>query len=170
MRRFKRQVDVPRHRTRAWAQVAHPFDRFSDRMFITGGARWFWFSSLASPPKLTAVKVLDVIGRSAEYLTRKGVDSPRLQVELILAQVLQLPRLKLYLNFDRALNPAELDRIRAMVTRRGEREPLQHILGSACFCGLEFAVNRNVLIPRLETELLAEKAWTLLATLQESGG
>ena len=143
---------------------------FRTECSLPGKARWFCFSSLARPPKLTAVKVLDVIGRSSEYLTRKGVDSPRLQVELILAQVLQLPRLKLYLNFDRVLNPAELDQIRAMVSRRGDREPLQHILGSACFCGLEFAVNRKVLIPRPETELLAEKAWTLLATLQESGG
>ena len=49
-----------------------------------------------------------------------------------------------------------------MVRRRGGREPLQHILGSTCFCGLEIEVNRNVLIPRPETELLAELGWQFL--------
>lgn len=113
--------------------------------------------------------VLDVIQRSSEFLTRKGVESPRLQVELMLAQVLQLPRLKLYLNFDRAVTEAELARVREMVKRRGERQPLQHVLGSSCFCGLEFTVNSQVLIPRPETEVLAEKAWQHLQQLTKVG-
>lgn len=106
--------------------------------------------------------VLEVIQRSSEFLSRKGVDSPRLQVELFLAHVLQVPRLKLYLNFERTLTDAELATLRTMVKRRGEREPLQHIVGSTSFCGFEIAVNRDVLIPRPETELLAERASTLL--------
>lgn len=106
-----------------------------------------------------AVTVLEVIQRSSEFLARKGVDSPRLQIELLLSHVLQMPRLKLYLNFERALSDAELETLRGMVKRRGEREPLQHITGTACFCGHDFAVNRDVLIPRPETEQLAEKAW-----------
>ena len=52
--------------------------------------------------------------------------------------------------------------MRGFIKRRGEREPLQHILGSTSFCGLEIAVNRDVLIPRPETELLAERAWDFL--------
>jgi release factor glutamine methyltransferase len=111
------------------------------------------------------LKVLEIITRSTEFLARKGVDSPRLQVELMLAHILQLPRLKLYLNFDRVLETSQLDQLRAMVKRRGEREPLQHILGSAWFCGLEFAVNPNVLIPRPETETLAEQACAYLGLL-----
>lgn len=107
--------------------------------------------------------VLEVIQKSSEYLGGKGVESPRLHVELILAQVLQVPRLKLYLNFDRVLTPAELDQARACVKRRGQREPLQHILGSVSFCGLELAVSREVLIPRPETEQVAEQAWERLA-------
>src|SRR5436190_22783279 len=102
--------------------------------------------------------VLEVIRRSSEFLAAKGVDSPRLQVELLLADLLQLPRLKLYLNFERILTKEELDRLREMVRRRGEREPLQHIIGSTSFCGLDFIVNRDVLIPRPETEVLAERA------------
>jgi len=108
------------------------------------------------------VTVLEVIQRSAEFLARKGVDSPRLQVELLLAHVLQVPRLKLYLDFERRLTDAELDALRQMVKRRGGREPLQHIVGSTSFCGFEIRVDRNVLIPRPETEVLAERAWQFL--------
>jgi release factor glutamine methyltransferase len=121
------------------------------------------------PSYLAAVTVLDVIQRSSEFLTRKGVESPRLQVELMLANVLQLPRLELYLNFDRAVTEVELGRVRELVKRRGEREPLQHVLGSTCFCGLDFAVNSSVLIPRPETEVLAEKAWQQLQQLTKTG-
>jgi release factor glutamine methyltransferase len=111
------------------------------------------------------VTVLEVIQRSSDFLGRKGVDSPRLQVELLLAHVLQMPRMKLYLNFERPLTESELETLRGLVKRRGEREPLQHIVGSTSFCGLEITVNRDVLIPRPETELLAEQAWKFLATL-----
>jgi release factor glutamine methyltransferase len=118
--------------------------------------------------------VLEVIQRSTDFLAKKGTESPRLQIELLLAHVLQMPRLKLYLNFDRTLTDDELERLRALVKRRGEREPLQHIVGSASFCGLEIAVNRHVLIPRPETELLAERASEVLrqrpaATLLDFG-
>ena len=109
--------------------------------------------------------VLEVIQKSAEFLAKKGVESPRLQAELLLAHVLKLPRMKLYLNFDRALHPPELDALRELVKRRSQREPLQHIVGSTSFCGLEMAVNRHVLVPRPETELLAELSWQFLSTL-----
>lgn len=107
--------------------------------------------------------VIEVIQRSAEYLARKGVDSARLQAELLLAHVLQKPRLKLYLEFERVLTESELAALRELVRRRGAREPLQYLVGSVNFCGLELAVSPAVLIPRPETELLAERAWTFLA-------
>ena len=106
--------------------------------------------------------ILEVIQRSAEFLGKKGVDSPRLQAELLLAHLLNLPRMRLYLNFERALTAAEQDSYRELVRRRGQREPLQHIVGSTSFCGLEIAVNRHVLVPRPETELLAEFGWQFL--------
>jgi release factor glutamine methyltransferase len=110
------------------------------------------------------VTVLEVIKRSTEYLESKGVDSPRLQIELLLAHVLKIPRLKLYLDFDRQLSEVDLDTLRAMVKRRGEREPLQYIIGTASFCGLEISVTPAVLIPRPETELLVEQAWKFLTS------
>jgi len=108
------------------------------------------------------VTVLEAIQRSAVFLEKKGVESPRLQVELLLGHLLKVPRMNLYLNFERALTPAELDALREMVRRRGLREPLQHITGSTSFCGLELIVNGSVLVPRPETEQLAELGWEFL--------
>ncbi len=109
--------------------------------------------------------VLEVIQRSSEFLAKKGVESPRLQIELLLSHVLKLPRLRLYLNFERTLADAELNTLRELVKRRAAREPLQHLVGSTSFCGLEMAVSRDVLIPRPETELLAEHALKFLASV-----
>jgi release factor glutamine methyltransferase len=111
------------------------------------------------------VTVLETIQRSAEFLQRKQVESPRLQAELLLAHVLKMPRLKLYLNFERSLKVEEEAAARELVQRRGKREPLQHLVGSVNFCGFELEVNRDVLIPRPETEQLAELGWTFLNTL-----
>jgi release factor glutamine methyltransferase len=112
--------------------------------------------------------VLEVIQNSARYLAGKGVESPRLNGELILAHVLQLPRLQLYLNYDRVLTEVEIEAARKLVQRRGRREPLQHILGSANFCGLELRITPDVLVPRPETELLAERAVTFLRGRRET--
>ena len=112
--------------------------------------------------------VLEAIQKSADFLAKKGVESPRLQTELLLAHLLKLPRMRLYLNFERVLTPAETDTLREFVKRRGQREPLQHIIGSTSFCGLEIAVNRYALVPRPETELLAEYGWNFLVTRHSS--
>ena len=109
--------------------------------------------------------VLEVIQRSTGFLARKGVESPRLQVELLLAHALGVPRLKLYLDFEQQLTPASVETVRELVRRRGNREPLQHIIGSTSFCGFEIKVNRHVLVPRPETEMLAERAWQFLAAV-----
>jgi release factor glutamine methyltransferase len=109
------------------------------------------------------VRVIEVVQRSASFLESRGVESPRLQVELILAHILRIPRLQIYLQFEKVLTAELLDAIRLAVQRRGQRVPLQHILGSTSFCGLEIDVSPDVLIPRPETELLAEHAWTWLS-------
>ncbi len=111
--------------------------------------------------------VLEAIQKSADFLAKKGVESPRLQTELLLAHLLNLPRMKLYLNFERTLTSAEVDALRELIRRRGQREPLQHITGSTSFCGLEITVNRHALVPRPETELLAEQGWQFLNQLSE---
>ena len=71
----------------------------------------------------------EVLARSAEFLARKGIDSPRLDAELILARALGMTRLELYTSFDRPLTEAELAAARPLVERRGKREPLAYVLG-----------------------------------------
>jgi release factor glutamine methyltransferase len=109
------------------------------------------------------VTVLEGIQKSTEFLAGKGVESPRLQSELLLAHILGLPRMNLYLNFARPLSDSETAHLREAVRRRGKREPLQHITGGTSFCGLELKVNRHVLVPRPETEQLAELGWSFLS-------
>lgn len=104
--------------------------------------------------------VLEIIKRSTEFLDRHGVESPRLNAELLIGHALGLKRMQLYLQFERPLTEAELANLRPLIKRRGEREPLQYILGTADFAGLTLKVDRRALIPRPETELLVEIART----------
>ena len=98
--------------------------------------------------------VLRLIRWSGEYLGGKGVERARLDGEHILAHALGLGRLDLYLQYDRPLTPEELDVFRPLLKRRAAREPLQYILGSQPFRELDLEVDRRVLIPRPETEVL----------------
>jgi len=100
--------------------------------------------------------VLEIIKRSAEFLAGKGVESARLNAELLIGQALGLKRMQLYLQFERPLTEIELEKIRPLMRRRGLREPLQHILGETGFMGLTLKVDRRALIPRPETEQLVE--------------
>lgn len=109
--------------------------------------------------------VLEAIRKGADFLQRKGIESPRLQVELLLAHLLGLKRMELYLNFDRSLTAAQVDALRELILRRSRHEPLQYILGTVNFCGLELKVGPAVLIPRPETELLAELGREYLQSL-----
>jgi len=101
--------------------------------------------------------VLEAINRSTEFLEKKNIESPRTNAEHLLAHVLKCKRLDLYLAFDRPLKENETDIYRELIVRRGKTEPLQYIVGTVEFYGLEFKVNPSVLIPRPETELLIEK-------------
>jgi len=102
--------------------------------------------------------LLRLLRWTTDYFTEKGIDNPRLDAELLLAHILQLDRVGLYLNFERPLNADELDVIRPLVKRRGQREPLQYLIGHTEFWSLPFAVTPAVLIPRADTEILVEEA------------
>ncbi len=107
----------------------------------------------APPPTIT-----DLLSKSAAWLKDKGSTSPRLDAELLLAEVLGMNRVELYVNFEQPLIPAEVDRFRELIRRRGEGEPVAYILGRAYFHNLTLRVDRNVLIPRPETEHVVEAA------------
>lgn len=102
--------------------------------------------------------VLKVLNWTKGYLAEKGVENPRLEAEWMLCEALSLDRVGLYLNFDKPLSDAELAAFRSMVARRGKREPLQYILGTQEFMGVEFRVTPAVLIPRHDTEVLVNES------------
>jgi len=102
------------------------------------------------------VRILEVIQKTTVYFEKQGIESPRLTIELLLAHLLKNKRMALYLEFERELDEATLAKLREMVKRRVAGEPLQYITGEVEFCGLKLLVDKRVLIPRPETELLVE--------------
>jgi release factor glutamine methyltransferase len=96
------------------------------------------------------------------FFTRKQVDSPRLAAELLLGHVLTLPRIKLYTDYERSLTDRELTAFRVLVQRAAEHEPIAYLTGIAHFFNLEIEVNRDVLIPRPDTETLVENVLQLV--------
>ncbi|HSI09379.1 MAG TPA: peptide chain release factor N(5)-glutamine methyltransferase [Rariglobus sp.] len=106
-----------------------------------------------SKPMIT---VLEVLQKTTEFLAGKGVESARLNAELLIGHALGLKRMQLYLQFERVLLETELEKIRPLVKRRSQREPLQYIIGDTEWSGVKLKVDKRALIPRPETELLVE--------------
>lgn len=104
-----------------------------------------------------------VVKWSTDDFAARGIESARLDAELLVAHALGLDRVKLYMDLDRPLTPEELAAIRALVMRRRKREPIAYILGRREFYGRSFAVSPAVLIPRPDTETLIERALELLS-------
>ncbi len=104
----------------------------------------------------TVWTVQRILNWTIEFFEKKQLPDARLSAELLLAHVLKIPRLELYLQFERMLTPAEREQYKQLIQRRSRREPLQYILGQAEFYGLTFRVTPEVLIPRPETELLVD--------------
>ena len=100
--------------------------------------------------------ILEVIAKSIEYLDKKGIESPRANAEILLANILNCKRLELYLMYEKPLRDSELNNYREFLKRRSNYEPVQYITGSVEFYALELKVTPAVLIPRPETEILVE--------------
>lgn len=107
---------------------------------------------------------LEVLHKTTEFFARREIVSPKLEAELLLARALGCKRLDLYLRFEQPLTESQLDILRTQVARRGKHEPPQYIAGRTGFLDFEVACDARALIPRPETEELAELIFSRLPT------
>ncbi len=114
-------------------------------------------------------QALSLSRKAAEVFKERGIENARLDAELLLAAVLEVDRLKLYLQFDRPVSPSELERFREFVRRRLKREPVQYIIGVSAFRDLVLKVDRRALIPRPETEVLVGEVLKWLKSRPAAG-
>ena len=102
--------------------------------------------------------ISELLRKTTSYLKEKGSSSPRLDAEVLMTEILGLSRVELYTNYEQPLTPPEVDRYRELIRRRSVGEPVAYILGRASFRNLTLRVDRDVLIPRPETEQVVEIA------------
>jgi len=111
--------------------------------------------------------ILEVLKLATDYLARHKIENPRLNAEILLADVLNFKRYQLFTNFDKPLKDEELEKFKNFLIRRVSGEPVQYITSKANFYGFEFYITKDVLIPRPETELLVEEV--LLGIREDEG-
>ncbi len=124
---------------------------------------------MSAPTNTEPWTLLRLINWTKDYLAGRGLDSPRLAAELLLAHVLGCGRMALYTQFDRVATDEERARFRELVKRAAEYEPVAYLVGRRDFYSLELAVTPNVLIPRPESEGLVDRAVDHLRALGRAG-
>jgi len=108
------------------------------------------------------VTLAEVLKGATDYLARRGIETARVDAELLLARALALTRIELYTQHDRPVTEAERTAARELVQRRGRREPLAYVLGDWDFRRLTLKTDSRALVPRPETEIVVERCLALL--------
>ena len=106
--------------------------------------------------------ILKLLNWATDYLKNNAIENPKVTTEILLAESLHFRRIDLYLQHDRPLDKRELSNFKILLKRKLQREPVAYIVGNREFWSLPFAVTRDVLIPRPETERLVEAALDII--------
>ena len=114
---------------------------------------------------MASLNIKEILDKTVDYFKKHNIDQPRLDAEVLLAELLNMERINLYVNFDRPLTSEEVDKYRELVLKRRQGSPVAYLLGKKEFMGLDFKVTSDVLIPRPETEHLVE---IILEKIEES--
>ena len=105
---------------------------------------------------MAKLNIKEILDKTVDYFKEYEIDQPRLDAEVLLADLLDMERINLYVNFDRPLTPDEVDAYRELVLKRRQGTPVAYLVGHKEFMGLKFKINSDVLIPRPETEHVVE--------------
>lgn len=103
-------------------------------------------------------KVIELLRKATVELDAAGIESARLDSEILLAHVLNCRRLYLYVDTDKKVSPAQVTRYENLIERRIKKIPVAYLIGQREFFGMNFAVTPEVLIPRPDTEILVQVA------------
>ena len=119
---------------------------------------------LKESPLMETWTIQKLLNWMTDYFTQKSVDSPRVSAEMLLCHILKLERIELYMHFDRPVSADDLAKLRALVKRAADHEPVAYLVGRTGFYSLDIEVSSACLIPRPETEQLVELAIEFLRT------
>ncbi len=109
-------------------------------------------------------RIIDVINWGVDYFGKKSFDNPRLEIEIFLQHILNCEKIDLYIDFEKEFLPSDLKKLKKLIKRRLKKEPIQYIIGKTSFYGRDFNVDKNVLIPRPETEIIINVSIDFLST------
>lgn len=109
-----------------------------------------------------SLTIAEIIAKTVPFFAERGIPNPRLEADLLLAYILDLPRVKLYSQWDRPLTPSEIKQYREIIVKRVQGSPIAYLTGKKSFLSWDFIVTPAVLIPRPETEVLVEAAYDLM--------
>lgn len=102
------------------------------------------------------MNIKELLNRSDQFLAQRGIESSRLDAEVLMAELLDMERINLYVKYDYPLKNSEINNYRQMIKKRAQRIPVAYIIEKKEFMSLEFKVKEGVLIPRPDTEILTE--------------